>query len=125
MDQPAEDMTLEEAGAEHERLAAEIRRHDELYYSKNAPAVSDADYDALRRRLERGEVSAILDVFDPEPLPAGSPLWKTPNLIITPHCSSDDTLSYTPKTLDMLFTQMERFIAGRKLANIVSRTLEY
>ncbi len=51
MDQPAEDMTLEEAGAEHERLAAEIRRHDELYYSKNAPAVSDADYDALRKRL--------------------------------------------------------------------------
>jgi len=83
------------------------------------------DYDALRKRLERGEVSAILDVFDPEPLPAGSSLWKTPNLIITPHSSSDDTLSYTPKTLDMLFTQMERFIAGRKLANIVSRTLEY
>ena len=70
-------------------------------------------------------MSAILDVFDPEPLPAGSPLWETPNLIITPHCSSDDTLSYTPKTLDMLFTQMERFIGGRKLANIVSRTLEY
>ena len=83
------------------------------------------DYDALRKRLERGEVSAILDVFDPEPLPAGSSLWKTPNLIITPHSSSDDTLSYTPKTLDMLFTQMERFIAGRKLTNIVSRTLEY
>ncbi len=83
------------------------------------------DYDALRRRLERGEVSAVLDVFDPEPLPAGSPLWKTPNLIITPHCSSDDTERYTPKTLDMLFTEMERFIAGRKLANVVSRTLEY
>ena len=83
------------------------------------------DYDALRKRLERGEVSAILDVFDPEPLPADSPLWKTPNLIITPHCSSDDTASYTPKTLDMLFAQMERFMAGRKLANVVSRTLEY
>lgn len=83
------------------------------------------DYDALRERLERREVSAILDVFDPEPLPADSPLWQTPNLIITPHSSSDDTERYTPKTLDLLFQQMERFMAGRKLANIVSRELEY
>ncbi len=83
------------------------------------------DYEALRQRLERGELSAVLDVFDPEPLPAGSPLWNTPNLIITPHCSSDDTASYTPKTLDLLFEEMGRFMAGRKLRNVVSRTLEY
>ena len=83
------------------------------------------DYDALRERLERRELSAILDVFDPEPLPADSPLWQTPNLIITPHSSSDDTERYTPKTLDLLFRQMERFMAGKKLANIVSRELEY
>jgi glyoxylate/hydroxypyruvate reductase A len=83
------------------------------------------DYKALRKRLVRGEVSAILDVFDPEPLPKGSPLWKTPNLIITPHCSSDDTELYTPKTLDLVFGQMLRFLAGRKLANVVDRKLEY
>ncbi len=51
MDQTVEDMTLEEAGAEHERLVGEIRRNDELYYNKDAPALSDADYDALRKRL--------------------------------------------------------------------------
>jgi glyoxylate/hydroxypyruvate reductase A len=83
------------------------------------------DYDALRKRLVRGEISAILDVFDPEPIPAGSPLWKTPNLIITPHCSSDDTERYTPKTLDLVFGQMRRFLAGKKLANVVDRRLEY
>ncbi len=83
------------------------------------------DYDALRRRLQRGELSAVLDVFDPEPLPAGSPLWKTPNLIITPHCSSDDTERYTPKTLDLVFGQMKRYLAGRKLANVVDPKLEY
>ncbi|MGE0668236.1 MAG: NAD-dependent DNA ligase LigA [Sphingomonadales bacterium] len=44
-------MTLEEAAAEHERLAGEIHRNDELYYSKDAPVLSDADYDALRTRL--------------------------------------------------------------------------
>jgi phosphoglycerate dehydrogenase-like enzyme len=83
------------------------------------------DYGALRKRLAKGEISAILDVFDPEPLPAGSPLWKTPNLIITPHCSSDDTERYTPKTLDLVFGQMRRFLAGKPLANVVDRKLEY
>lgn len=83
------------------------------------------DYEALRKRLEKGELSAVLDVFDPEPLPASSPLWKTPNLIITPHCSSDDTERYTPKTLELVFRQMERFLAGKRLTNVVDPKLEY
>lgn len=83
------------------------------------------DYDALRARLESGEVSAVLDVFDPEPLPASSPLWHTPNLIITPHCSSDDRDEYTPRTLDLVFRNMQRFIDGRPLVNRVSRKHQY
>jgi DNA ligase (NAD+) len=51
VEQPVDQMTLEEAGAEHARLAAEIRRNDELYYTKDAPVLSDAEYDALRGRL--------------------------------------------------------------------------
>jgi DNA ligase (NAD+) len=43
---------LEEVRAEAERLRAEIRHHDYLYYVLDAPVVSDADYDALMRRLE-------------------------------------------------------------------------
>ena len=83
------------------------------------------DYEALRKRLEKGELSAVLDVFDPEPLPSSSPLWKTPNLIITPHCSSDDTERYTPKTLELVFRQMQRFMAGKRLTNVVDPELEY
>ena len=83
------------------------------------------DYDALRAKLEAGEVSAVLDVFDPEPLPASSPLWHTPNLIITPHCSSDDRDEYTPRTLDLVFRNMQRFIEGRPLVNRVSRKHQY
>ncbi len=83
------------------------------------------DYDALRARLEAGEMSAVLDVFDPEPLPASSPLWHTPNLVITPHCSSDDRDEYTPRTLDLVFRNMKRFIEGRPLMNRVSRKHQY
>jgi glyoxylate/hydroxypyruvate reductase len=83
------------------------------------------DYDALRVRLERGEISAVLDVFDPEPLPSSSPLWQTPNLIITPHSSSDDTEQYTPRTLDLIMRNAARLIAGKPLMNRVSRKLQY
>jgi glyoxylate/hydroxypyruvate reductase len=83
------------------------------------------DYEALRGRLERGEISAVLDVFDPEPLPSSSPLWQTPHLIITPHSSSDDTERYTPRTLDLVMRNVERFLAGKPLVNRVSRKLQY
>jgi glyoxylate/hydroxypyruvate reductase len=83
------------------------------------------DYDALKKRLDKGELSAVLDVFDPEPLPSSSPLWKTPNLIITPHSSSDDEELYTPKTLDLVFRNIERFLAGKPLLNRVSAQYQY
>ena len=83
------------------------------------------DYKALRTKLQRGDLHAVLDVFNPEPLPKSSPLWKTPNLVITPHCSSDDWELYTPRTLDLLFENMSRFLRGRKLKNIVDPELQY
>ncbi len=83
------------------------------------------DYDALRKKLKRGEITAILDVFDPEPLPSSSPLWRTPNLLITPHSSSDDTERYTPDTLDLVFRNMARFMKGQSLLNRVHADLGY
>ncbi|GLK66857.1 NAD-dependent DNA ligase LigA [Hansschlegelia plantiphila] len=50
-------LSLEDAAKEHEALAAEIREHDKRYYQQDAPTISDADYDALRRKLEALETA--------------------------------------------------------------------
>ena len=83
------------------------------------------DYEALADKLTRGELGgAILDVFDPEPLPPGSSLWRTPNLVMTPHCSSDAP-DYADRTLDLFFDNFRRYLAGRQLRNTVDRALQY
>jgi len=84
------------------------------------------DYDVLSEFLSTGRLSgAVLDVFDPEPLPASSPLWSTPNLMIVPHCSSDDSDNYIPLTLDAFFANLDRHLAGRPLKNRVSSRKQY
>ncbi|MBN35868.1 MAG: hypothetical protein CMM46_14060 [Rhodospirillaceae bacterium] len=77
------------------------------------------DYEALCRALEAGRISAIVDVFDEEPLPASSPLWQTPNLLITPHASSNDPAHHAPRSLDLLFENLGRMFQGKELNNIV------
>ena len=47
---PVSELSEREAAAELERLAAEIKHHDQLYYQSDAPQISDAEYDELRRR---------------------------------------------------------------------------
>jgi len=84
------------------------------------------DYEALERKLRRHEIrGAVLDVFDPEPLPKSSPLWTTPNLIMTPHVASDDAESYIPLTLDLVFDNVTRHLAGKPLRNRVIPSREY
>lgn len=84
------------------------------------------DYRALADGLRDGSIGgAVLDVFEPEPLPADSYLWNVPNLIITPHVSSDDGVSYVGLTLELFFDNMARHLAGRPLRNRVNRKLGY
>src|SRR5919205_3837609 len=49
---PVDQLSPDEARAEHEALGREIAEHDRRYYEEDAPTVSDAEYDALRRRYE-------------------------------------------------------------------------
>ena len=67
----------------------------------------------------------MLDVFDPEPLPAGSPLRDTPNLTVTPHVSSDEQERYVPLVLDLFFDNIARLLEGRPLRNKVRPELGY
>jgi DNA ligase (NAD+) len=67
---PVEALTLEEAKDEHNALAAEIKKHDRLYYQEAQPEISDADYDALRQRLE------ALEARYPSLITAESPTQK-------------------------------------------------
>lgn len=84
------------------------------------------DIEALAERLRDGRIGgAVLDVHDPEPLPAASPVWDLPNLIVTPHVSSDDDASYVPKTLDLVFDNLGRLLDGRPLRNRVRPALGY
>ena len=84
------------------------------------------DYDALVAGLNSGAIGgAVLDVFDPEPLPPESKFWSQPNLVITPHVSADDGNAYVPLTLDVFFNNMRRLINGEALENQVNTTLGY
>ena len=66
---------------------------------------SALDYDVLCDKLESKEIAgAILDVFKPEPIDKNSRLWETPNLVITPHVSSDDGGNYVKMTLDLFLS---------------------
>ena len=84
------------------------------------------DYEALADYLEEGRIAgAILDVFDPEPLPPTSRLWQTRNLIAVPHCSSDDAEHYIDHTLDLFFENLNRLLHGKRLRNAISRRHQY
>jgi len=83
------------------------------------------DYEALRDKLVKGELAgAVLDVFQPEPLPADSPFWDTPNLIALPHVSCDDP-RYVDRLLDFWFENLARLRAGKRLKNLIDRRRGY
>ncbi|MDB5326175.1 MAG: hypothetical protein JWM57_1744 [Phycisphaerales bacterium] len=69
------------------------------------------DTDALITELRRNRISAALDVFDEEPLPADSPLRTLPNLIVTPHVSSHTRGTYVRQG-DLVVDEIERFVRG-------------
>lgn len=83
------------------------------------------DNAALAEKLQKGELGgAVLDVYPEEPLPPSSPLWSTPNLIMSPHCAVD-ARSYAEAALEHFLDNLQRYVTGQPLANVVDRSLGY
>jgi phosphoglycerate dehydrogenase-like enzyme len=92
----------------------------------NVGRAATMDYDALQDNLKSGYIAAaIIDVFNPEPLPTDSTLWNTPNLMVMPHISADDGDTYIPLTIDLVLTNIGNYLAGKKLNNLVKPDLGY
>jgi phosphoglycerate dehydrogenase-like enzyme len=84
----------------------------------NAGRGRTVDTDALVAALEAGRIRAVLDVMEPEPLPADHPLWGAPNCILTPH-SAGDTPGAERASWKLAGEQLRRYAAGEELRNVV------
>jgi phosphoglycerate dehydrogenase-like enzyme len=73
----------------------------------------------LVAELATERIHAAIDVAEAEPLPAESPLWSAPNLLITPHVGGASSAMW-PRAYRVVREQLERFAAGEPLANVMS-----
>jgi phosphoglycerate dehydrogenase-like enzyme len=77
--------------------------------------------EALEQRRIRG---AALDVFETEPLPAGSPLWRLPNVLLSPHCA-DHVPGWVDEAMRVFLRQLDRFRRGEPLGDVVDKARGY
>jgi len=83
------------------------------------------DEDALVECLREGRIAgAALDVFRAEPLPAASPLWDMPHVIVTPHVSGLGP-RYWERSVDLFARNLRAFSAGEPLVNVVDKRAGY
>jgi phosphoglycerate dehydrogenase-like enzyme len=76
------------------------------------------DTDALVERVRSGAVRSALDVVDPEPLPAGHPLWSLPGSLLSPHLGGN-VQSMVDRIDPLVRSQIANLLGGRQLDNIV------
>jgi phosphoglycerate dehydrogenase-like enzyme len=92
----------------------------------NVGRAAVVDYEALADALDAGRLGgAVLDVFSPEPLPPDSRLWRTPRLVVVPHCSSDEAGVYADRVLDLFCANVGRLLAGKPIKNRVIPARQY
>ncbi|MCH8334143.1 D-2-hydroxyacid dehydrogenase, partial [Candidatus Sumerlaeota bacterium] len=83
------------------------------------------DTEALIEALRSGKVRAAgLDVTEPEPLPEDSPLWSMTNVTITPHVATMSDQLQT-RRIQLFRDNVERFLEGRPLRNVVDKQKGY
>ncbi|MBB3285882.1 MULTISPECIES: NAD-dependent DNA ligase LigA [unclassified Rhizobium] len=121
---PVEDLTEEEAAAALAYLAAEIARNDALYHGKDAPEISDADYDALKRRNDAIEARfpALIRADSPSRRVGAAPSETfAPVVHARPMLSLDNTFSQ--EDVEDFVASVYRFL-GRLPDNSIAFTAE-
>ncbi|WP_456749402.1 NAD(P)-dependent oxidoreductase [Bradyrhizobium sp. USDA 4341] len=108
--------TAETVGLIGAREIARMRRDAFLINIARGNIVVEAE---LIKALHAGAIAgAMLDVFEQEPLPPDSPLWDMPNVIVTPHVAGNPT-NYLERAFEILSDNIERFLNGQALNNVV------
>jgi phosphoglycerate dehydrogenase-like enzyme len=75
--------------------------------------------------LQSGRIKgAGLDVFEVEPLPADSPLWGLPNVLISPHCAAFHS-SFRSDSVDLFVSNLGRYLSGQPLLNVLDKQTQY
>jgi glyoxylate/hydroxypyruvate reductase A len=113
-------LTAETRGILDARLFASLPLGARLLHVGRGPQL---DQQALLSALESGHVAAaMLDVTDPEPLPAEHALWSHPKVLITPHIAS---VTQPQTAARAVIENIRRHRAGQDLIGLVDRTLGY
>lgn len=76
------------------------------------------DSDALTKEVTSGRIKCAIDVFDPEPIPTGHPLWSARNALITPHIGGD-TSAFDVRIVGLLKRQLSALASGQLPENLV------
>jgi phosphoglycerate dehydrogenase-like enzyme len=115
-------LTPETTGAFGE---AEFRAMKPTAYLVNIARGPIVDEAALIRALQEGTIAgAGLDVFEVEPLPAGSPLWTLENALLSPHVAGF-TPHYDERAAALFAQNLARYVAGEPLLNCVHKVRGY
>jgi phosphoglycerate dehydrogenase-like enzyme len=110
---------------EHLVGEAELRAMKPDAYLVNIARGGIVDEAALVQALREGWIAgAGLDVFEEEPLPAGSPLWDLENALISPHVAGF-TPRYDERAATLFAENLARYLAGERLLNLVDKEQGY
>ncbi len=103
----------------------ELKMMKPTAYILNVGRGPSIDEQALIKALKSGVIAgAGLDVFEVEPLPKDSPLWDMPNVIMSPH-TAGIAFDYDQKLSNLVCENLQRYVRGEPLLNVVDKKLGY
>ncbi len=105
--------------------APELTQMDADAWLVNVARGPHVDTPALVEALQRNQIGgAALDVTEPEPLPAGHPLWRLPNCIVTPHTAGTQEM-VMPRLAARIAANVAHFAAGQQLDGLIDANAGY